>query len=130
MSSGEWIIIPVCPEQLAGLPTPRPESRFQSGDGDSVLTGTGKVKNVRQEDMTDVFIKGAEQVLRISEMNLCSHALLKERSPSCGVRQIYGENGLTNGNGVTTALLRKNEISVYSEEELEDLTKERDRRTS
>lgn len=121
LSNGRWTIIPVCPEQLAGLPTPRPASQFSTGDGDSVLAGSGSVVNSRQENMNTHFVKGAEQTATIAELNSCSQAILKERSPSCGVHQVYRNNEIVEGCGVTTALLSKYGISVFSENDLDTL---------
>jgi len=114
-----WTIIPVCPEQLAGLPTPRPESGFAEGDGQAVLAGTGSVTNLDGRKITDYFIKGAEQTLQIARLNNCKLAILKERSPSCGVHQIYRNRKTTTGQGVTTAMLSNNGITVFNEDELD-----------
>lgn len=121
LSTTGSVIIPVCPEQLAGLPTPRPATEFATGDGDTVLAGAGLLINTDQENMNKLFVKGAQQVLAIAMLNHCTRALLKERSPSCGVHQIYRSNCLVGGHGVTTALLKKNGISVYSEDDIEML---------
>lgn len=103
------ILIPVCPEQLGGLATPRePQERL----GKKVLTKTGK-------DVTENFNKGAEQVLSIAKLLGVKEAILKQRSPSCGCGQIYDgtfSGRIIDGDGVTTALLRRNKIKVISEE--------------
>ncbi len=96
-------LIPVCPEQLGGLPTPRPAADIVGGDGHDVLQGKAKVLSREGDDFTNEFIKGAEQVLKIAKMFNCQSALLKARSPSCAV------SGLP---GVTAALLMKNSITV------------------
>ena len=118
LTEEKWTVIPVCPEQLAGLPTPRPATRFQKGDGDAVLQGSGIVMNSEQQIVNDAFIKGAEQVLQIAALNRCRVALFKERSPSCGVHQIYREGQIVSGQGVSTACLKRHRISVFSEDEL------------
>ena len=110
--------IPVCPEQLAGMPTPRPPCRFTRGDGDAVLDGPGELRDSNDRVMNDTFIHGARQVLSIAGLSHCRRALLKENSPSCGSRNIYLEDRLVEGRGVTTALLRRNGIEVISEAEL------------
>lgn len=104
-------LIPVCPEVLGGLPTPRPPAEF---DGD-------KVKRQDGTDVTIPFQKGAQEALAIYRENHCSFAVLKEKSPSCG-KQCYDgtfTRQLENKAGVTAALLMQNNISVYSEEELD-----------
>lgn len=99
----EYQLIPVCPEQLGGLPTPRPAADIAGGDGHDVLLGKAKVLSREGEDFTKEFIKGAQQVLTIAKMLNCQTALLKARSPSCAV------NGTA---GVTAALLKENNIEV------------------
>mgnify|MGYP001815136969 CR=1 FL=1 len=121
LSAGNWTIIPVCPEQLAGLPTPRPATQFIDGDGVSVIDGNGSVVNSRQESMNALFIKGAEQTVAIAELSYCSQAILKERSPSCGVHQIYRNGKTVQGCGVTTALLNRHGVTVFCEEDLDKL---------
>jgi uncharacterized protein YbbK (DUF523 family) len=110
--------IPVCPEQLAGLPTPRPSTRFVCGDGAAVLDGTGKVMNAEGKIVNETFLHGASETMKIARLAGCAQALLKERSPSCGVHQVYLENRIVAGQGVTAALLQRNGIDVFSEDDL------------
>jgi uncharacterized protein YbbK (DUF523 family) len=110
--------IPVCPEQLAGLSTPRDKTFFLSGDGHAVLTNQGKVISASGQSMNKVFCRGAKLTLQIARLSHCNRALLKERSPSCGVRQIYRGDKCIQGVGVTTALLSNEGIDVISEEDL------------
>lgn len=121
LSAGNWTIIPVCPEQLAGLSTPRPATQFSEGDGSSLLKDQGTVVNAHREPMNSCFVKGAEQTLEIARLNDCTQAILKERSPSCGVHQIYRNDTVVPGDGVTTALLKKCGISVFSENDLNEI---------
>ncbi len=107
-------LVPVCPEQLGGLPTPRNPSERQ---GDRVVMNTGA-------DVTEQYRRGAECALKLCRMLGCEAAVLKERSPSCGCGQIYDgtfSGTLTAGDGVTAALLRENDISVYGESRVEEL---------
>jgi uncharacterized protein YbbK (DUF523 family) len=112
------IPIPVCPEQLAGLPTPRPSTRFSCGDGAAVLDGTGSVLNANGTVVNDTFLHGAIETMKIARLAGCTLALLKERSPSCGVHQVYLEDRIVAGQGVTAALLTRNGIHVLSEDDL------------
>lgn len=112
------IPIPVCPEQLAGLPTPRPASEFQQGTGPEVLLGEGKIFNQNGQDISELFIRGAREVLKIAGLAGCNAAILKERSPSCGVNWVHRQGQLIPGRGVTTALLRDQQLRIFSEEEL------------
>ena len=116
---GNRAIIPICPEQLAGLSTPRPTTQFASGNGATILAGEGLLLNANKMRMNESFIKGAHQVLAIARMNNCQQAVLKERSPSCGVHQIWLNDQIVNGSGVTTALLKNNGVSVFNEDEIE-----------
>lgn len=107
-------LIPVCPEQLGGLPTPRTPSERQ---GKRVIMADGT-------DVTAQYRQGAEEALRLYRLLGCEAAVLKERSPSCGKGRIYDGTFtgiLTDGWGVAAELLRQNGIPVYGESELEEL---------
>ncbi len=110
--------IPICPEQLAGLPTPRPPVRFSRADGTGILDGTGSLIDEDGNEFAQTFLKGAMESVKIARLTGCRKALLKERSPSCGVSRIYRGEALTAGQGVTCALLRRNGLQVFSEEDL------------
>lgn len=107
-------LIPVCPEQLGGLPTPRiPAERVK----DRVITQVGV-------DVTKEYQIGAEEALKIAKLYNCKKAILKEKSPSCGCGKIYDgtfSRNLIVGNGVTADLLLKNEIEVFGESEIDKL---------
>lgn len=110
--------IPVCPEQLGGRPTPRPPCGIFSREPLKVLTSRG-----RGEDRTTQFIKGARETLRIAKMFGIKKAILKNKSPSCGVTKTWQldknfRNHIAKGEGVTAELLRRNSIEVLSEEDL------------
>ena len=114
-------IIPVCPEQLGGLPTPRSGSRICSGDGNDVLDGKTQLLTDDGQDVTTQYIKGAYESLKIAKALGIKEAILKQKSPSCG--RSYTQGGLNErktveGEGVTTALLKRNGIKVISEEDL------------
>lgn len=103
--------MPVCPEQLGGLTTPRDQAEQR---GNRVVTVTGK-------DVTDNFWRGAEEGLKLAQLLGCRKAILKARSPSCGVGKIYDgtfTNKLASGYGVFAKLLKENGIEVVSEEKL------------
>ena len=91
-------ILPICPEQLGGLPTPRAPSNIVEGNGFDVLYGNAKVINIYGDDNTEAFIKGAYAALNMIRAHNIKRCLLKDKSPSCGVDEKY----LT---GVTAALL-------------------------
>ncbi|HKJ14839.1 MAG: DUF523 domain-containing protein [Desulfobulbaceae bacterium] len=92
------IYIPVCPEQLGGLPTPRTAADLVGGDGHDVLAGRARVLDRTGKDVTENFILGARQVLAIAREQDIAKVILKARSPSCG---------LVPKLGVTAALLQE-----------------------
>jgi len=107
-------LIPVCPEQLGGLATPRPPSRIVDGDGYDVLDGKTRVVSQSGGDVTENFIRGAGEVLKIVQILNVKEAILESKSPSCGCGAIYDEiyGELTRGDGVLTALLKRNGVQV------------------
>ena len=109
-------LLPLCPEQLGGLPTPRIPSIIINGDGYDVLDGETRVINHRNEDVTENFIRGAEEVLKIAKILNVKEAIPESRSPSCGCEGIYDETSgeLIEGDGVLTALLKRNGIGVIA----------------
>lgn len=102
--------IPVCPEQLGGLPTPRPCSQIKEN---RVITEDG-------EDVTVQFHRGAEEALAIAKLAGAKKAILKSKSPSCGSGKIYDGNftgTLISSDGIFTALCKRNGIEVVTEDE-------------
>lgn len=101
-------LIPFCPEIYGGLPTPRdPAERV----GDRVLTRSGA-------DVTEAYRRGAQQAVFTARLLNCAHALLKEKSPSCGCGLIYDgtfSRTLAQGNGLTAQLLMENGVTVAGE---------------
>ena len=103
--------IPVCPEVLGGLSTPRAPAE-QKGE---------KVFTINGVDVTKQFVDGANKCLKIAQEHNCKTALLKARSPSCGSNKIYDgtfSKRLIVGDGVLAGLLKKNGIKVITEEDL------------
>ena len=103
----DYEIIPICPEQLGGLPTPRPASEII---GDKVINNEGT-------DVTSNYQNGAEEALKIAKLLGLKKALLKAKSPSCGNGKIYDgtfSGTLIDGDGITTKLLKENNIEVIT----------------
>ncbi len=103
--------IPVCPEQLGGLPTPRVSAEMRGG----------KLINREGVDVSAEFARGAEEALTLAKLAGATTAILKARSPSCGSGQIYDgtfTGTLVSGDGVLAALCKANGIEVKTEEEL------------
>lgn len=109
--SGECAI-PICPEQLGGLPTPRIPAEISRGDGYNVLDGQAMVIAKDGRDVTENYLRGAQQVLKLAEMFSAHRAILKEGSPSCGVCCIKRQGADVSGVGVTAALLERRGIAV------------------
>lgn len=110
--------IPVCPEQLGGLATPRDPAQIK------VIYGKRHVVTDKGIDVTENFEKGANEVLKLAKDLNIKKAILQPRSPSCGVNKIYSgdfDKKLIDGNGVTAELLKQNGIEVIN---LEDFLKE------
>lgn len=104
--------IMVCPEVDGGLPIPRYPCEIRNT----------KVVNCHNEDKTEEFILGAKKVLELAKKHNIKKAILKEKSPSCGSSFIYDgtfSTKLIKGQGITTKLLRENEIEVISDEEFD-----------
>lgn len=100
-------LVPICPEQLGGLKTPRASAERKQ---EKVITKEGV-------DVTKEYQKGAEEVLKLAKKLNIKKAILKSRSPSCGIDEIYDgtfSHTLTKKDGVTAELLKKNGIEVIS----------------
>ena len=104
--------IPVCPEELGGLPTPRKRGEIVGGDGFGVLIDSARVIDERGKDITFEFLNGAKEVFNIATKNDAELALLKEGSPSCGVGTISRGGVKVEGVGVTTAILKEAGITT------------------
>ena len=99
---------------FGGLPTPRvPAERV----GERVVTKDGR-------DVTEEYARGAEEVVRLARLYRCTHAILKEKSPSCGKGMIYDgthTGTLTSGNGVLAGRLAEMGVKVVGETEIDRL---------
>ena len=108
----------VCPEELGGLGTPRPAAHLESGDGHDVWDGSARVTRVEDgKNVTEAFKAGAKKaLLAAGDQVIC--AIVKARSPSCGCGETIIAGERRQGDGVFTALLKKKNISVTTEEVL------------
>ncbi len=107
----EHELIPICPEQLGGLPTPRTPAEIQ---GERVVTRDGR-------DVTKEYQKGAEEAARLYQLLRCDCAILKARSPSCGCGQVYDgafSGTLTPGDGIAAQALKRINARVITEERI------------
>jgi len=109
-------ILPVCPEELGGLPTPRPACRLVGGDGADVLAGRARLVDETGIDRTAAFLKGAHRTLELARSNGVHQCCLKAKSPSCGSKQLALQEVLPESYrpvlGVTAALLLANGFPV------------------
>lgn len=109
-------LVKICPETFAGLPIPRVPSEIK---GEKVFSKDNR-------DITDEFLDGAEKTYRVAAKNQVDFAILKERSPSCGSSFIYDgsfSGKVISGQGMTAKKLRKNNIKIFSEEQLLEIEK-------
>ncbi|HVM40974.1 MAG TPA: DUF523 domain-containing protein [Acidimicrobiia bacterium] len=105
-----WRVVPICPEVVGGLPTPRPAAELQGK----------RVVNVAGDDVTAAYRRGAEAAVALARSSGAARAVLKARSPSCGSAGIYDgtfTKTLVDGEGVTAAALRAAGVEVTSEED-------------
>src|SRR5699024_1964891 len=101
--------IPICPEQLGGLNTPRKPVELK------VINGKRHAIDNEGNDLTENFERGALEVLNLAKNLNINKAILQPRSPSCGVNKIYSgnfDNKLVDGNGILAELLKQNGIDV------------------
>lgn len=103
-------LVPVCPEVLGGLPSPRPAAEIQPD---------GRVVNVDGADVTAAYRRGAEAAVSSALASGATRAVLKARSPSCGSSQVYDgtfSGRLVDGEGIAAAALREVGVEITSEE--------------
>ena len=98
-----YVLLPVCPESMGGLATPRPAAEQQLD---------GRVVTDRGDDVTDAFVRGARATVEVARVAVAREAVLKARSPSCGEA------------GVATRALRAAGVTVRTEEDVSSATME------
>jgi len=108
----DYVLIPVCPEQLGGLPTPRPAAEFRGGTAEEVLDGRATLQTDEGKDLTSEFLRGAREAVRLAQTLGVGLALMKRHSPSCGSCQVRREGRRVEGQGVTTCLLRQAGVEI------------------
>lgn len=113
--------ITVCPEIIAGFSTPREPAEIVGGTGRDVLAGSARVVNRLGQDVTRQYLAAAHWVLKMAQEHGVTVAFLKQKSPACGTKLVYDGHFAGNkvpGMGVTAALLARNGIKVYGDEDL------------
>ncbi len=114
-------LIPLCPEQLGGLPTPREIQEIVGGEGIDVIKRKAKVVTNSGKDVTENFIRGAEETLMVAKSLGIKEAILKSKSPSCGCGRIYDgtfSGKLKEGDGVTATILKRNRVKLTTEKDI------------
>jgi uncharacterized protein YbbK (DUF523 family) len=109
---------PVCPESLTGLPVPRLAAEFDGEDGSGVRNGRSRVVLRDGTDVTREFIKGAVESIKLARLLGATEAVLKDRSPSCGVYEVYNNGEVIGGVGCFTAFLLLEGVKVKSEKDV------------
>lgn len=107
--------LPLCPEGLAELPVPRQPCEIQQGpQGRRVVSKDG-------QDMSTAFAHGARLALEATLAHGCTRAILKSRSPSCGIHSVYDgtfSKRLVPGMGLWARLLAEQGLELFSEEDV------------
>ncbi len=115
------LLLPFCPEAAGQLPIPRPAAEIRGGTGPDVWRNTARVVNTLGEDVTAAFRLGALRCAEVCRQHNITAAIFKQRSPSCGSASIYDgsfRNRRIPGMGVAAALLARQGVKIYSEEDL------------
>lgn len=105
----KYNLIPICPEIMGGLSTPRAASEIVSGS--SVVSKEGR-------DVTEQFKAGGMEAVHLAKLYNCKYAILKARSPSCGSGQIYDgtfSKTVTEGDGIAAGMLKEVGVKVFTE---------------
>ena len=119
----EWI--PVCPEESGGLGTPRPSAEMQE-NAETILNGKGKIITNKGKNVTSEFIEGAKKSLQFGLGAEVKIAVLKSKSPSCGIGKIYDGSftkSLKTGNGIFAHLCHENDIACISSDNINRIKK-------
>ena len=118
-------VVSVCPEAMAGLPTPRPPAEIANGEsGATIIQCGGRIVEADGNDVTDAYLAGAWIALAHAVRHDCRYALLTDGSPSCGDSFIYDgtfKGRRIDGEGVTAALLRQHGITVFTQTKISSL---------
>ncbi len=121
-------VVTVCPELSAGFTVPRAPAEILGGNGMATLGGTAVVLTNVGDDVTKAFVTGAENTAVVAEHEGIKIAVLTDGSPSCGSSFIYDGSfsgvKLVGQQGVTAALLSRNGVKVFNEDQFAEADKE------
>ena len=104
-------IIPVCPEVAAGMPVPRLPVEIRDG----------RIISIEGKDLDDVYRKGIKRTLAPLDLEDIDLAILKAKSPTCGVHEIYDgtfSGKKIKGQGLLAAALMEEGVYVIDENDL------------
>ncbi len=110
-------LLPVCPEQLGGLSTPRLPAEIIGGTGEDILDGKARICTRNGDDITSAFLRGAGETLYLARLVEADSVILKQNSPSCGCGHIHDgtfTGTLREGNGITAALLLREKFQILA----------------
>jgi len=119
--SARFSLVPACPEEAGGLPTPRPRMCFRTLPGESKAKPYGEVIDIHGLERTEALVAGADFCVELARHHGIRKALLKECSPSCGVNYVYRGEEKVKGEGIAAKALRQAGVEVFSEEEEQKL---------
>lgn len=111
------MLVPFCPEQLGGAPTPRVPAEIVNGSGCDVLAGRAKVIDKKGKDVTCIFLRGAQESLKLAKLIKPEKIVLKDKSPSCGIEFIYDgsfSGRKIPGSGAAAELLKNHNFKIIS----------------
>jgi uncharacterized protein YbbK (DUF523 family) len=108
--------IAVCPEKLAGWGVPRPPVEFRGGGARKTVAGEASIVDQRGRNRTRSLMRGAERALARALSSRATEAILKEKSPSCGVEKVYRDGRLVRGGGIFAYMLKRHGVALRSEE--------------
>ncbi len=106
--------LPVCPEELGGLSTPRPPAQFVGGDGRQVLAGRARLVNAEGDDVTEQYLRGAREAVALAERLDIDEAYLKDFSPACGLTEVSSGGRRVEGIGVCAAALAEAGLTLHA----------------
>ena len=107
-------VLPVCPEELGGLSTPRPPAQFVGGDGRAVLAGRARLVNAEGDDVTEQYLRGAREVVSRVERLGIREGYLKDFSPACGLTRVTVDGERVKGIGVCAAMLAEAGLTLHA----------------
>jgi uncharacterized protein YbbK (DUF523 family) len=111
----QGFLFPICPELMCALGVPRDPVYIDGNRGEDVLTGKARVVSENGADLTRKFIDSAQKCVQLANVFSITKAILKDKSPSCGVSRTYTATGVQPQRGVTAAALHQAGITLYDE---------------